>query len=119
MIKNIFKNIVKGSATRHYPIEVRPGFKDARGELSNEVTECTLCGICAKKCPSQAITVDRKQRLWELNPYSCVFCGICVESCPKNCLVHSADHKKPVRDKVNIVLEKPEKPKLEAVKESA
>jgi ech hydrogenase subunit F len=119
MIKNIFKNLVTGSATRAYPIEVRPGFDNARGELSNDIDGCTLCGICAKKCPSQCILVDRKSGIWEMNPYSCVFCGICVDACPKSCLVHSSGHKKPVRAKASVVLNKEIKPKLKVVAEPA
>lgn len=115
MIKNIFKNLVTGSATRAYPIEIRPGFEHARGELSNEIEACIFCGICAKKCPSQCIKVDRKQGLWELDPYSCVFCGICVESCPKSCLVQDKNHKKPTRKKESLIMQKAVKPKLKVV----
>ena len=119
MIKNIFKNLIGGSVTRAYPIEIRPGFENARGELTNDIEGCTLCGICAKKCPSQCILVDRKNNLWELNPYACVFCGICVESCPKSCLAHDRTHKKPTREKESLVLEKEIKPKLKVITETA
>ncbi len=119
MIKNIFKNFAKGSVTRAYPIEVRSGFENARGELANEIDGCTLCGICAKKCPSQCITVDRKANLWELNPYACVYCGICMEACPKKCLVHERSHKKPTRVKESLILIKERKPKLKVVTETA
>ncbi len=118
MIKNIFKNFVAGSATRAYPIEIRPGFENARGELGNEIDICTLCGICAKKCPSQCIKVDRKADLWELNPFACVYCGICVESCPKKCLVHDRTHKKPARQKDWLILTKERKPKLKVIAET-
>lgn len=115
MIKNIFRNFVSGPATRAYPIDVRPGFENARGELDNDIDGCTLCGICAKKCPSQCIRVERKKGIWELNPYACVFCGICVEACPKSCLVHDKSHKKPTREKAFLLLEKEVKPKLKVV----
>ncbi|MEH0022527.1 MAG: 4Fe-4S binding protein [Desulfobacter sp.] len=118
MIKNIFRNFVSGSATRPYPIEVRPGFKDARGELANKIGECTLCGICARKCPSQCITVSRKDQYWEVDPFSCVYCGICVEACPQNCLLHYAEHRKPARKKSGLLLNKNESPKLTVVSEN-
>lgn len=106
---------MSGSATRAYPIDIRPGFENARGELANDMDGCTLCGICAKKCPSQCILVNRKEGKWELNPYACVFCGICVESCPKACLVHCVDHKKPAREKQSLVLTKEVPVKLKVV----
>ncbi|MCG8686311.1 MAG: 4Fe-4S binding protein [Desulfobacterales bacterium] len=118
MIKNIFKNFVSGSATRPYPIEIRPGFKDARGELGNKVSACNLCGICAKKCPSQCITVSRKTGVWEVDPYSCVYCGICVEACPKNCLFHYTEHRKPARKKEALTLTKNDSPKVKVRKET-
>ena len=119
MIKNIFRNFVSKTATRPYPIDVRPGFKDARGELDNKVKQCTLCGICAKKCPSQCITVSRKDKVWEVNPFACVYCGICVEACPQDCLIHYTEHKKPARTKTNLVLKKDESPKLKVMVQSA
>ncbi|WDP92091.1 MAG: 4Fe-4S binding protein [Desulfobacter sp.] len=119
MIKNIFKNFVSKSATRAYPIEVRPGFKNARGELDNKVRECTLCGLCARKCPSQCITVSRKEKIWEFNPFACVYCGICVEACPQGCLIHYNVHKKPVREKAATVLAKDESPKLKVLSQPA
>lgn len=112
------KNLVSKSATRPYPIQVRPGFKDARGELANKINDCTICGICAKKCPSQCITVDRKEKTWEFDPFACVYCGICSEVCPKNCIVHYAEHKKPVRLKTNLILKKDESPKLKVMAET-
>ncbi len=115
MIKNILRNFVSKSATRPYPIDARPGFEHARGELDNRIDQCTLCGICAKKCPSQCIVVSKKERIWEVNPFACVFCGICVEACPKSCLVHSRTHKRPERKKTSLILHKNQAPKLEVV----
>ncbi|MCP3943881.1 MAG: 4Fe-4S ferredoxin [Desulfobacteraceae bacterium] len=109
MIKNVLKNFISKSATRPYPIEVRPGFKDARGELTNQMSKCTLCTLCAKKCPTQCITVLRKELTWEVDPFTCVYCGICVDVCPQNCLSHSTEHKKPARTKTKLIL-KQEKP---------
>ena len=42
---------------------------------------------CArKKCPSDAIEVDRKAKTWAIDRLRCVICGACVEVCPKKCL---------------------------------
>ncbi|MCF8044500.1 MAG: 4Fe-4S binding protein [Desulfarculaceae bacterium] len=112
MIRTVFKNFVSPRATRPYPIEVRPAFEHTRGELENDVSGCTFCGVCAKKCPSACITVNRKEKTWRLDPFSCVYCGICVDACPGECLFHTTDHKKVVLHKIPVVLTK-EDPGLE------
>lgn len=48
--------------------------------------ECVYCTLCAKNCPENAITVDRKEKIWEVNHEECVKCGACIEKCPKKCL---------------------------------
>lgn len=116
MIKNIFKNFVTKSATRPYPIKVRPGFKNARGELTNKVQDCIFCSICARKCPSQCIRVDKKTQKWECDVSACVLCGICEEVCPKKCVTHHHVHRKPYRDHVTMHLQKDEYPKIKVVR---
>lgn len=110
MIKTIFKNLIAGSATRSYPMDVRPGFENARGALRNDIRGCTLCGICARKCPSQCIRVDKKRGMWELTPHACVLCGICVDACPRSCLGHDSTHPGPIREKALLRLEKASEP---------
>lgn len=60
-------------------------FKKQVGKL--EVSDaCVFCGLCAKNCPEQAITVDRKAKTWEVDHSKCVQCGKCIEKCPKHAL---------------------------------
>ena len=47
---------------------------------------CVFCGLCAKACPADAIKVDRKEKLWEVDTESCVKCGACIDKCPKGSL---------------------------------
>lgn len=47
---------------------------------------CVYCGICAKQCPEQAITVDRANKTWTVDESKCVQCGICTTKCPKKVL---------------------------------
>ena len=47
---------------------------------------CVFCGLCAKACPADAIKVDRKAKLWEVNTEDCVKCGACIDKCPKGSL---------------------------------
>jgi len=41
---------------------------------------CTLCGICAKKCPTGAISMTEKIAV---DADVCVGCGTCEGACPK------------------------------------
>ena len=56
------------------------------GKPSADTDKCVYCTLCAKKCPQEAITVDRKEKVWKLNEEKCVECGICVSSCPKKAI---------------------------------
>ena len=48
--------------------------------------DCVYCGLCVKQCPADALTVDRKEKIWEVDKEKCVKCGLCVDKCPKKCL---------------------------------
>lgn len=91
MLFNVLRNFFGKSSTRNYPAEVRPAFKNSRGELINNIDDCIFCGNCSRKCPSQCITVDKKDSTWGCDPFLCVYCGVCVESCPTSC-IHQEEH---------------------------
>lgn len=60
---------------------------DADSEkLTCNKDECVYCGLCAKECPVDALKVDRKEKLWEVDEATCLKCGACVDKCPKKCL---------------------------------
>lgn len=42
---------------------------------------CKGCGICAKKCPADAITGEKKQP-YTIDTAKCIKCGACIEACP-------------------------------------
>jgi ech hydrogenase subunit F len=81
MTPTILRNFVSKRATRLYPVVVRPPFPGVRGGLCNDVAACNFCGICAAKCPSRCISVDKKSATWQCDPFVCIFCGICVDAC--------------------------------------
>ena len=42
------------------PIPEKPA-----GKITNDMTKCILCGLCARKCPQECITVDRTgEKTW-------------------------------------------------------
>jgi ech hydrogenase subunit F len=73
------------------PASERPGDHPApaagsRGALQIEIKDCVFCGLCARKCPADAFTVDLKKRLLAFEELKCVSCGACVDACSKHCL---------------------------------
>jgi ech hydrogenase subunit F len=84
MLQLILKNLVTKQSTRLYPIEKeRDTFERSRGRIVMDPNTCILCGICARKCPADAITVERGNGKWELDAYRCIICGECAAACPK------------------------------------
>ena len=47
---------------------------------------CTGCTLCARKCPHEAITGEKKNP-HELDQEKCIKCGICYEVCKFNAIV--------------------------------
>ncbi|MEI6603378.1 MAG: 4Fe-4S binding protein [Clostridia bacterium] len=93
MIGNIVKNLFSKPATRNYPFVVREVPVNARGHISGIDPEaCIYCGICQRKCPSDAIVVDKVNRTWEIETYRCIVCSECVTVCPKQCIYMDAKH---------------------------
>lgn len=93
MTRNVLRNLFYEKATRLYPGEARLPFDNARGELVNSQESCNFCGICASKCPSQCIGVQKKAATWTYNPFACVYCGVCVEVCPQESLHQERGYK--------------------------
>jgi formate hydrogenlyase subunit 6/NADH:ubiquinone oxidoreductase subunit I len=107
MLHSIVKNFMKGPSTRLYPFTKRIPFKDARGNLTGIDEElCIYCGICQRKCPADAIVVDRATKTWNMNPYKCVLCGVCVEACPKKCMNMDPTHRSASKTKENVIQHK-------------
>ncbi len=55
---------------------------------------CTLCGVCAEKCPMGALHLVKGGELTSLTfrPDLCVGCGYCLEVCPESAMkIHPAE----------------------------
>lgn len=88
MLKTLLFNLIKGPVTRKYPYEEREPFPGERGViLMTDQSKCIYCGLCARKCPSDALSVTRTpEKIWKYERFRCILCGACVEACPKKCL---------------------------------
>ncbi len=99
-------------------VELVPGAEDP-GE-----TSCIACGICAKNCPSSAITVKaapsveepaaegekkkkarKKPGVFLVDFSLCSLCGQCVEGCPQDALRFSRHVYWAVMDRKNLTVD--------------
>lgn len=94
MAKTVTKSIFKKPATLMYPERKRTYADITRGQISIEIDLCIFCGMCSRKCPTDAITVTKEKREWSIDRLYCITCGSCVEVCPKKCL-HMETHYSP------------------------
>lgn len=95
----VLKNLFSKPATRNYPAKKRHLYKNERGHLKIDIDDCIFCGMCSRKCPADALKVDRKERTWSIDRFRCVVCSSCVESCPKKCLSMEAEYTPPTNVK--------------------
>lgn len=58
-------------------------FIDIRMPIEVDPEKCTACGVCAKVCPAQVITIHE---LPEFNMDKCIQCFCCVELCPQSAM---------------------------------
>jgi len=87
MIGILIKNLIHKPATILYPFEKKPFLDKSRGQIQIEIDNCIFCGICQKKCPTNAIIVQKETKTWQINRLNCITCNACVEVCPKKCLL--------------------------------
>ena len=57
------------------------------GKPVQDPAKCVYCTLCARNCPMEALTVDRKAKTWELNEDACIGCGTCASACPKDAII--------------------------------
>ncbi len=98
--KMIMRSLFKKPATLMYPVIPRQWQERTRGHIENQINDCIFCGICQKKCPTNAITVDRVNRSWVIERMQCIQCSCCVEVCPKKCLTNENTYTTPSTEKV-------------------
>jgi len=97
------------------PVTMYPDVKEipvprARGVISLDVDNCTVCMLCARECPDWCIYIEghkeekppskpggrvrSKSTLdrFDIDYGLCMYCGICVEVCPFDALYWSPEY---------------------------
>lgn len=105
--KIALKNLFSKPATKNYPAVPREYPERSRGHIEINIDDCIMCGMCQRKCPSGAITVDRNTKTWQIERMGCVQCGNCVEGCPKKCLSIVPGYTEPSAQKIVDTFQKP------------
>jgi len=103
----VLKWMLRKPFTRRYPFEVRQPIPGSRGALSINLAACSFCGICSKRCPTQALEVDRAAKRWTIDRLRCITCNYCVEQCPRKCLTLTTAHGIPTVTRDKEVFEMP------------
>jgi formate hydrogenlyase subunit 6/NADH:ubiquinone oxidoreductase subunit I len=103
----IIKNLFKKSACDMYPVKPPHLYDNTRGHVGIDAPECILCSLCAKRCPTHALAVDREARTWAIERGKCILCNRCVEVCPKKCLMMEQKYAGPVAEQKSEVVNIP------------
>jgi heterodisulfide reductase subunit A len=84
---------IKDSVTQASAAAARAGILMAKGSVTVEAItpimvsdECKGCGLCAKVCPYNAITVDKENKIATVVEAACAGCGTCSAECPFNAI---------------------------------
>ena len=124
MTRTVLRNLAGGPDTRQYPaVPARTG-PFTRGHVTFDPATCRSCGLCSRRCPCVAISLDKEAMVWEIDRMRCIACGDCVEGCPFGSLTMEQAYLPPVVEqraveRYTITYVKPEKPAKKPAEESA
>ncbi len=95
MSKTLFKSLIHGPYTVQYPINKKENYDRTRGRIEITVSDCIFCGLCQRRCPTGAISVDKANASWSIERLQCIQCNYCGEVCPKKCLKMNNEYTTP------------------------
>ena len=103
MSKTVIRNLLEGPATLMYPKKARTFTAITRGRVEIDINTCIHCGLCARRCPTYAITVTKECKEWQIDRLKCCTCNLCVEICPVKCLSMKNQYSPVVSDKSEAI----------------
>ncbi|MHB8163651.1 MAG: 4Fe-4S dicluster domain-containing protein [Methanoregula sp.] len=115
MTKTVLKSLFTRPATLMYPAKPAKKTSLSRGHVTIDPTKCITCRLCQRKCPTQAICVEVKEKTWEIDNMRCVVCSVCVDVCPTKSLTMETEYRKVIttrgaRDKFTVAGPKKKEP---------
>ena len=103
MTATVIRNLLGTSPCKMYPFTKPVFYTRTRGHISIDTDKCILCTLCAKKCPTYALKVDKPGKTWIIERTKCIMCLACVTACPKKCLHSENQYSPPVCSKAEEV----------------
>ncbi len=86
MWRSSLRNLFSKPATRLYPSVPANLAVDTRGRIVYDMDKCIFCGLCERRCPTNAITMDKANKSQSVSRARCIACRICVENCPTDAI---------------------------------
>lgn len=114
MVKTALRTVLQRPVTILYPAQAAKKTPLSRGHVVFDGSRCISCSICQRKCPSQAIVLNKEAKSWQIDRFRCVVCSSCVDTCPSKCLSMDTQYTAPVTTRgvetITITYVKPPKP---------
>ena len=114
---NILRIAAKaGTVTCRYPYTKPLVTGEFRGKITIDVNKCRGCGLCARACPTKALTFSIEKggrRVLRYFAGQCIFCGLCVDACRFGAISFTRDFELAtdnLSDLEQIIIHEPPKP---------
>ena len=99
MVKTALRTVLQRPVTILYPLQAAKKTPLSRGHVVFDGSKCISCSICQRKCPAQAIVLDKEAKTWQINRFRCIVCNSCVDTCPSKCLFMDTQYTAPATAK--------------------